>query len=338
MSTEVNMEKVSTKTRLLEVMRILKNETDEENPLSIAEIIFKLENAFNIKSGGEICFEKKAIKDDIDALIDSGASIDFVTGEKGKKSYYMTGNPFGIFELRILIDAVTSAKFLTNEDTKILIKKIKSLTSESLRPKLQNTIHVDEMVKSDSKDLKDHINTLHSAILNNNKVAFRYGNYNVRKEFVLHRSGEYYCVVPYSVVWNNDFYYLVCFDENKDSYINYRIDRMREVMETEEKSRKDDFKIAVYLSKCFNMYPGQEDVVKIQFRNGLINAVIDKLGKNVTVWKVDDEFFQARFHAAINEGLLRWVLMWGEDAKDIEPSELIDMVKSQGDGLKRAYK
>ena len=333
------MDKIPTKIRFLEVINILK-ETDKDHPLSIDEIIIKLKNRFEPKTATPLFFEKRAIKDDIDILIDDGMIIDSFVGEHGKKLYYCEYKTFDIYELRLLIDAVTSAKFITKKDTKALVDKIKGLTSRNLIGKFQSTIHVDDLVKSNNAELKDYINTIHSAISNKRKLRFQYGNYklntdngnyNAKKEFMLHHNGDYYSVLPYGVVWNNDFYYLVCFDEIKNANINYRIDRMRNVVAMEDTYKSSDFDLTKYLKSCFNMYPGDVDVIKIQFKNQLLNAVIDKLGTgdDVSFIRVNENFFQVRFHGSVNEGLLRWVLMWGADAKVIEPIKLIEMVKEQ---------
>jgi len=103
----------------------------------------------------------------------------------------------------------------------------------------------------------------------------------------LHNSGRFYTVIPHELVWNNDFYYLVCYDESKENIVNYRVDRMVNVRIEEQEFIKKAFNITEHLKHCFNMYPGEVDVVEIQFKNKLINAVIDKFGTNLTLLKVD---------------------------------------------------
>lgn len=216
---------------------------------------------------------------------------------------------FEIYELRLLIDAVSSARFITKNETEKIIEKLKTLTSRGLSKKLENRIHLGDMVKSENGKIKYYLDTLHSAISENKKVSFQYGNYNVNKEFIIHGNGELYMVQPYALVWNNDFYYLVAFDERKKSIVHFRVDRMVSVSIEDEIFKKPEFDIAKHLKQSFNMYPGKEDFIEIQFKNKLINAVIDRFGVNMSSWKANDESFIISFKAAINEGLLRWILM-----------------------------
>lgn len=322
------MSDITTKQRIIKLIEIFKKETDVDHKLSIDELMSKLKKEFECTSGGEFNIDKKAIKYDIDELNDSGLLIGEAKGPKGKKFYYCAEQSFGIYELRILIDAISSARFLTKVETKSLINKIKGLTSIGLAHKLESTLHIDDMVKSENKDLKIYLDIIHTAISVSKKVNFQYGNFKVNKLFVLHHDGDYYKVIPYALVWSNDFYYLVCFDEKKNKIINYRVDRMVNVMQLDEKFIKEDFAIGEHLKHCFNMYPGEVDVVEIQLNNGLVNAVIDKLGKDVII-SSNGNTFKIRFHAAINEGLLRWILMWGADAKVIMPNKLVEMIKNE---------
>lgn len=331
---------ISAKERVIKLMGILSCETDEFNKLAMDDLIKKLEIEFEGKTAGKFSVEKKAIYDDLKQIEDSGFSISKFAdlNLKGKIFYYHHERLFEIYELRLLIDAVSSARFITKDETEKIIEKLKTLTSSGLASKLKGEIHIDKMVKSENTKLKYYLDVIHSAILENKKVSFQYGNYNVNKEFVLRHDGGYYIVNPYGLVWSNDFYYLVCYDEKKKVIVNYRVDRMQSVSMEDEKFQEVNFDIDEHLKSCFNMYPGEVDVVEIQFKKELINAVIDKLGKDMNVSKIDDCTFKVRFPAAINEGLLRWVLMWGADAKVLKPNKLIEMLKNESEKMNSIYR
>lgn len=329
---------ISVKQRIIKLKEIFENETDEFNKLSLQDLIDKLTKEFDYESAGKFSVDKKAIKDDLNKLKASGFSINIDTVAKGKKLYYHNERLFELYELSLLIDAVSSARFITKQETETIINKIKRLTSKGLAKKLQNRIHIDGMVKSENSRLKYYLDSIHSAILEHKKIRFQYGNYSTNKEFSLHHDGAYYIVEPYALVWNNDFYYLICNDVKKKKILNYRVDRMVNVVEADQTFKKDDFDITKYLEQSFNMYPGRVDVVEIQFNNGLLNAIIDRLGKNLTMWKADNNSFIVRFKAAINEGLLRWMLMWGADAKVLNPPQLINMIKDENKKINEIYK
>lgn len=331
---------ISAKQRVIKLMEILDSETDEFNKLAMDDLIKKLKIAFDIESGGDFSIDKKAVKDDLNQIEASGFSINKFTDQrlKGKIYYYHDERLFEIYELRMLIDAVCSARFITKKETERIIEKLKTLTSKGQAKKLENRIHLDGMIKSENKKIKYYLDEIHNAISGNKKVSFQYGNYNENKEFILHHDSKYYIVHPYALVWNNDYYYLVCYDENKEKIIHYRVDRMESVAMKNVKFKAANFDIAQHLKHCFNMYPGEVDVVEIQFNNKLINAVIDKLGKDMNSTKVDNATFKVRFNAAINEGLLRWVLMWGSDAKVLKPDSLIKMLKDESEKMNSMYR
>jgi len=297
-----------------------------------------LEDKFQNGVTSNFTVEKRAIKEDLKEIEAAGFSINKDIGSNGIKLYYHHERKFEIYELRLLIDAVSSAKFITKIETEKIICKLKSLTSNGLSKKLDNRIHLDDMVKSDNNLLKLYLDEIHDAISQTKKISFKYGNFTTDKEFVLHHNGDNCLKNPYALVWSNDFYYLVCKDDNDSKVINYRVDRMRDVKKTDLGYKKEIIDIAAHLNGCFNMYPGTVEAIEIKFKNKLINAVIDRLGKDMNSQKIDDYTFKVRFHAAINEGLLRWILMWGADAQVLQPDSLILMMKDESKKMNSIYK
>ena len=329
---------ISVKQRVIKIIEIFEKETDEFNEISIDGLIKKLKDKFQSGPPCNFSVEKRAIKEDLKEIEAAGFSINKDIGSNGTKLYYHHERKFEIYELRLLIDAVSSAKFITKKETEKIICKLKSLTSNGLSKKLDNRIHLDDMVKSNNNLLKLYLDEIHDAISQTKKISFQYGNFTTDKEFVLHHNGDYYLKNPYALVWSNDFYYLVCRDDKDSRVINYRVDRMVAVKKTDLGYKKEQFDIAAHLNGCFNMYPGAVEAIEIKFKNKLINAVIDKLGKDMNSHKIDDYTFKVRFHAAINEGLLRWILMWGADAKVLQPESLILMMKNESEKMNNIYK
>lgn len=223
----------------------------------------------------------------------------------------------------------------TNEENKYSVDDIINRLQKEFSKKVDSEIYdsklyISQPVVSENIHLKYYLDKIHKAIFNHDKLKFQYGNYDTYKNFNLHHNGGFYIVHPYNLVWSNDFYYLVAYDEVKKKIINYRVDRMRSV-EIEDVSFEVDnkFEINTYLKSCFNMYPGKTDIIEIKFINKLINAVIDRFGKEVAITNKDDKTFTIRFEASVNEGLLRWVLNWGADAEVLLPKSLKDMINGE---------
>lgn len=330
--------KISSKERLLKLMDIFKNETNEERKLSIEEICNKLRKEYSDVEE-EFKIDKKTIKSDINKLIDSGFNIDVCIEKYGKKVYYYFGETLDMYEIRILLDAVYAAKSIEDKERNKLIRKVKSLTNKKDSEIYDSKLYVyNKPIVSESTHLKYYLDKIHKSIFNSKKLKFQYGNYDTNMNFNIHHNGEFYIVHPYNLVWSNDFYYLVAYDEKKSKIINYRVDRMREVkIEDVSFSINSEFDINSYLRSCFNMYTGQVDEVEIKFVNKLINATIDRFGKEVIIVYKDDKTFIVRFEAAVNEGLLRWILNWGADAEVISPKYLQNMIKDEINKMSRIY-
>lgn len=244
---------------------------------------------------------------------------------------------FELYELRMLIDAVASARFITKDETKQLIRKIKKLTSIHHAKKLHNEILIDSSVKSESKLVRLAINDLHEAISERKIVTFQYGRYNLNKEFVLSHNGGQYRVKPLALTWVNDFYYLIAYYFAKEEIRHYRIDRLRNVNITEEQFAYEPFDVSKYVSSTFHMYAGSEEWIKIRFHNDLINVIIDKFGRDADIRKLDENHFVLSAKAIVSDGLVKWLLNWGNQAKVLSPSSLIDQVTNEIKNMMAVY-
>lgn len=329
---------ISSRERLVKLMEIFQKETNEEKMLSVDDIIHRLQEEYSRATFNEYIVDRRTIKSDIKKLKDVRFYIEECIGKMGKKLYYYSGELFEMYEIRILLDAVYSAKSLTNKERENLLHKIKSLTNKADTILYDNKLYVPQLVVSENASLKYYLDEIHSAIFSNKKLKFQYGNYDTDKNFKLHHNGNYYIVHPYNLVWNYDFYYLTAYDESKKKIINFRVDRMRNVEEEDENFECDTcFDINSYLNSCFNMYPGELSTVEIKLVNKLINAIIDRFGKDVNIINKDDKTFTIRFEAAINEGLLRWILNWGSDVEVISPQYLKDTIKEEVSKIYNIY-
>lgn len=327
------MIEISYAIRLMKIREILLTQTDEDHSLSLIEINQQLV----LKYGDEYTAQKNTIKKMIMNLKESGFPIEEHIGNRKTIYYSHNYRKFEVHELRMLIDAVSSARFITAKETKELINKINSLTSNHLSKKLQHQISVAPEIKALNQEVRYYIDEIHTTINDRKMLTFQYGNYNVKKDFVLRHHGKIYSVIPLGLVWNNDCYYLLAKDDYEAELKHYRVDRMREVSSSDIPFTPSNFNIAEHMKQTFNMYPGDIQYIKIQFDNHLINVVIDRFGKDILIYQVGDQTFSVRIKVAMSEGLFRWLLTWGSDAKVISPQNLVDKMKFEVKKMSDVY-
>ncbi|MDF2791016.1 MAG: transcriptional regulator protein-like protein, partial [Neobacillus sp.] len=243
-----------------------------------------------------------------------------------------------IHELRLLVDAVSAAKFISNADTENLVNKIRKLTSENQAKQLSNRMILPDNTKNENQQIKYAIHELHNAILTSHIINFQYGKYDIDKKFQLNRNGNIYPVKPYALVWHNDYYYLIGEYIPKNEIRHYRVDRMRKVTINPEVFYPDsDFDATQYTEKLFHMYSGEEHLVEIEFESNLINVVIDRFGRGINIRKVDEKSFRISTQAIISDGLVKWLLTWGSEAKVITPPFLVERMKEESQKLYLKY-
>ncbi len=325
---------VSASHRIMKIRELLLNETDELHEMSVEELVEKLKLSF----GEEYEVDKRALKRDISALNDTGFEVIENTGGKGKKLYSHQDRIFETYQLRLLVDAVLSAKFVTEEETDRIIGKLKLLTSRHIAKSLPSPLIYSQPSSVDYKQIKFNIDKIHTAISESKHLKYRYGTYNASKEFTLHRDGGWYDVQPYALIWNNDFYYLIGKFMKTGEMRHYRVDRMRDVaVEEGRRFKKEPFDLTAYVGKSFQMFSGEEDWIKIRFSNILINPVLDRFGMEADIRPADEDHFILSTKASVSDGLIGWILNWGSKAKVISPQSLVQQIKEETEKLQELY-
>src|SRR5699024_2776355 len=217
--------RVNGNERLLALMKILEEETDEENQLSIKQLVEKLKMIFLDEQN----FDTRALKRDIQALDDNGFEVIVNEGKFGKNLYSHQSRLFETYQLRLLSDAVLSARFITEADKQSILKKLKKLTSKELAKSLPDTLVFNPASNIDYNLIRFNIDKVHEAVSNNNVIEYQYGKYNIHKEFTLNRDGEVYQTEPYALIWRNDYYYLIGKYLPRNEFRHYRLDRIRNI-------------------------------------------------------------------------------------------------------------
>ncbi len=208
-----------------------------------------------------------------------------------------------------------------------MIAKIESLTSKYLAGTLHRQVYVTNRIKSLNESIYYNVDCLHSAIAENKKVSFCYFGYNLDKEKVYRKDGERYIVSPYGLCWDDENYYLITYSEKYRDFTHYRVDRMNH-LEMEEEAR-----IALpagmvldcgeYAKKTFKMFRGEEATVTLRFENSLINAVLDRFGKDTVINQSEEGYFQIRVNVVVSETFFSWIAMFGDNAKILSPQKVV---------------
>lgn len=318
------------KLKILYLMKILMERTDENHSITMPEIISALE-AYGISA------ERKSIYSDIESLRTYG--LDIVGEAEGKTFYYrVVDRTFELAELKLLVDSVQSAKFITEKKSNELIKKIESLSSRYEAQQLQRQVYTSNRIKTLNESIYYNVDLLHDAINENSQIKFHYFQWNADKKMELRKDGAYYVVSPWGLSWDDENYYMVAFDAAANKIKHYRVDKMLHIEligeEREGKNHFDKFDMALYAKKMFGMFAGEEESVKIECHNRLAGVMIDRFGKDITMIKKDSEHFTVNVKVAVSKQFLAWVMALGSDAKIIGPDWVVQQVK---DELKRLY-
>ncbi|MCR5701818.1 MAG: WYL domain-containing protein [Lachnospiraceae bacterium] len=301
------MRSKNQKLKLLYLAKIMQEKTDDTHALSMAEIIEEL-NKYEIEA------HRKSIYTDIEALNDYG--IEILKYQKGSNTYYHCGTrDFELAELHIIIDAIASSKFITVKKSRDLIKKIENMASLYDKKLLDRAVYVSGRVKNMNESIFYTIDSIQNAIANNHKIKFQYFGWNVDKEMELHHDGDYYEISPWTLVWDNENYYLVGFDSKVDDFRHYRVDKMIHTEEIKDKRQgaakykaKDK---DIYSRMRFRMFDGEEQMVTLRCSDDMANVIIDQFGRDIQIQKMKTGEFKARVEVAVSDQFLGWILALG---------------------------
>ena len=294
------------KAKVLALLQLFERKTDDQHRLTVPELVDAL-------SAEGIPSERKSIYTDIEALKSARYDIEQQRGRGG--GYYLASREFELAELKLLVDAVQSSRFITRKKSDILIHKLENLASQYQASALQRQVFVSGRAKSENETAYYAVDTLHQAIASDRQVTFQYWEWRPDGKKHARRGGTLYKVSPWALAWENDNYYLIAYQDYAApaNIRHYRVDRMRVVnmLETprEGKAQYQDFDLASYIQKHFNMY-GSDDEQQVTLRcaNSMAGTIVDRFGTRFTLIPEEDG---AHFHLtvpiAVSPQFLGWV-------------------------------
>lgn len=313
------------KLKLIYLMKILLEKTDETHSITMSEIIDALQ-AYGIGA------ERKSLYDDLETLRVYG--MDIIGTQEDRKYYYHVGNrQFELAELKLLVDSVQSAKFITEGKSNELIKKIEGLASQYEASQLHRQVFVNGRVKTMNESIYYNVDRIHTAIAENSRIRFRYFQWNVDKEMELRHNGAVYEVSPWALSWDDENYYLIAYDSIQGIIKHFRVDKMLNIESSgEQREGKQMFKsfnMAAYARKTFGMYGGVEEWVRIKCDNSLAGVMIDRFGKDVSMTRLNEKQFVATVDVAVSRQFMAWVIGLGDGAEIIGPESVVDEMRKE---------
>ena len=326
----------SSKIKTLLIYQFLEKYSDEDNPISTTDLIKLLE-----KQG--ITCERKSIYSDIKAL--NSINIPVVSASVPKKGFYLAARKFEPAEVRLLIDAVNSAGFITPKKTADLTEKLNNLLSVYQSEELASQVYCEQANKCNNEEIYHTINVLDSAIKNCEKVKFQHRTRKIDKEKRKSYTTKTFIVSPYGLVWKNDNYYLICNKESHNNLISMRLDRIRNITVLKTPARpvweccdyKDGFDVADYTSKMFNMFGGEIMPVTFVCDLDLREQILDRFGEKVKLIGVDINHFSTTVDVAVSDGLASWIMQFGNKIRVQEPACLVDLIKDKTSKIAKLY-
>ncbi len=326
------------KQKLLYIMKLFLEKTDEEYGVTVADIIDYLDDY-------GITAERKSIYNDIECLRDFG--MDIVKSKVGKISLFsLVSRDFTLEEIKLLIDAVQSSKFITLKKSRELIHKIETLTSENQAKELHRQVIVANRVKNSNEEIYRNIDSINRAINKKRKIGFYYTQWSVSRTGakkivkVRRHDGMRYLLTPKALTWDDENYYLIAYDKELDKLKHFRVDKMESISVEEERADStkavDKFDLAVYTKQVFGMYGGDTVNVKLRFDDSLIGVVIDRFSDKVFIQPMGDGTFTMSAEVMLSPQFYGWLFSFGDKVKIVSPKaavndfgEWLDSVKAQ---------
>ena len=313
---EINDRRLATKSRVLFLLRYLFENTDDEHSANTNDLISVLaDNGFSAN--------RKTVRDDVDMICNAGYEI--LIDKNGKSnSYHFGTRTFELPELKMLVDAVSSSRFISTEKSETLIKKLTSLTSRYEAEDLTAKIFTADRIKADNSKIFLTTDVVSRAIEQEKKVSFQYYDYLPTKEKVLRNNGEVYIISPYALIWSDDRYYLVGYSDKRHEITPFRVDRMTVPQITDEPAVKNtSFNPADFANKVVQMYPsGNEQTVTLRCKNENMRSVIDKFGEDIKVDVIDTQHFTAKVQVQPSQTFFGWVFTFRGDIEIVGPDEV----------------
>lgn len=321
------------KLKLYYLAKIFIEKTDEDHMINTATILEYL------RSYGVDC-NRKTVYNDITDLRKLGFGV---KGQRVKLDYlyYMDKKYFEFAEMKLLVDAIQSSKFITERKSKELITKLISLGSEYEQSQLNRHVIVKGRIKSMNESIYLIVDDIHNAISNNMKIRFEYLKWDLDKT-LKPRKDTPYEASPWALTWDHENYYMIAYDSAEDMIKHFRVDKMRDIELLDQKREGKElfrsFNIAAYSNRSFGMFGGEEVKVRLRFKNELVGVIIDRFGRDIIISPSNEEgSSEVTVEVALSDQFLGWVFALGTGVKILGPDNVVDRYRKELHELIESY-
>ena len=322
----IKKDKDTVKPRLLVLAKMFYEHTDEQHQWTNTQILQYLED-------NNVPANEKTLRGDIRLLKELGYDIVSIISRPNR--YYMKDREFSLPELKLLIDAVLSSRFITKSKSHDLGEKLAALASEHQKADLRRNVNATNRVKNSNESIYGMVDTVNEAINKHKRITFKYREYNGELKSILRNDGEEYELSPYALFWNEDFYYVIGWSDKHNNVSTFRVDRLVNPEITDKRAAKkpDDFDLDDYSRQIFEMYDGSQTDVKLEVRDDLAKYLVDRYGDELkTTPSTIDGYFQVTVKAALSPTFYAWVFQFAGGIRILSPAkavnEIVEMAKT----------
>lgn len=319
------------KLKLLYLMRIFNECTDEKHAMTVAELSDAL-------AAYEISAERKSLYDDMELLRVFGLDIRSVRDRSVR--YYLASRSFETAELKMLVDAVCSSRFISQKQSDALVRKLEKMLSKYEASTLHRQLVLTNRLKTENESVFSSVDMIHRAIAENRKIRFRYYAWSADKRRVLRRNGDFYMISPFALTWDSENYFMVGYDSDTDMIKHFRVDKMLEISVAKDKREGEKalerFDLAGHSKQLFGMYAGELCAVGFECDKSLADAIIDRFGTDVMMSNRGESFtFTAR--VMVSPAFYSWVLGFGGKMKIVYPEQVAAKIADMARDIIKNY-
>ncbi|WP_026507137.1 helix-turn-helix transcriptional regulator [Butyrivibrio sp. MC2013] len=307
------------KLKFTYLMKIMLEKTDDEHSLTMPQILRELE-------GYGISAERKSIYGDLQDMEQLGVEV--IKEQIGKETFYHVGSrQFELAEVKLLIDAILSSKFITRNKSSALIAKVKTLVSDYQARSLQRQVYVGDRVKTMNESVYYNVDDIYTAIGSNKKISFKYYRWDINGRLIPTHDGNNITVSPWALIWDDENYYLVAYDSPAHLIKHYRVDKMMKIALVDEmregKEEFDSLDMRDYSKATFGMYRGEKKKVRIRLDNSLCGIFIDRFGKDISFRPLTDSESYVSVNVNVSPQFFGWLFGLGSGVSIMGPEEVV---------------
>ena len=309
------------------LMKIMLEKTDDDHALTMSQIMDELE-----KYG--VTAERKSVYADFADMEKFGVEI--IKEKIGRDTFYHAGSrEFELAEVKLLVDAIQSSKFITQTKSRELISKVKGFVSDYQGKTLQRQVFIDDRVKTMNESVFYNVDEVYTAINDNKKIRFKYYKWNIEKKLVARRNGEWFVLSPWGLTWVDENYYMIAYDEWDSKVKSYRVDKMMKISIIDEKREGQQafkkYDMSTLSKSTFGMYGGEKKRVKIQLENSMCGVFLDRFGKDdINFRPIGDDWSEFSVEVNVSQHFYGWLFGLGPKVKLVGPDDVVKDLKEYG--------